>query len=354
MTPDRVTGRTEELTFRHFSGEPALNVATIYGDESRIGDFLTAREVRLDDGTGLSQVRLAPGAHRDTAYERLDNEILAGRRLHNVARSVDYPAAVSFLYGDEAESAEPYALLRPYRGKPLSTVVSQMLEDEQRAFEVSLLTGICWLAAAGVAHRALSPSTVRWDSHEQQVQITDFSLCTVFSAPRKVTGSRETTPGRPRSDGKGGGLVTDRDDMYTVALLIYYVRAQGDDSRPSPGKLADMGLANLEPLLGPPEGRPTASELLASHLGEANPVPRWAGGSAHLADGYSSFNFWWEKKSPGRTFPVDPRGIRAAPPSSPAPPPSPPPLPAEPTGPTLTTPGRSRAPVTWGRRRGRR
>jgi serine/threonine protein kinase len=364
MTSDPAPGNTEELTFRHFSGAQVHSAAVIDSEESRTGDFLTAREVRLDDSTRLTQVWVAAGPHRDTGYERLDNEILAGRRLHDVAKSVGYPASASFLYGDEAESADPYALLRPYQGKPLSAVVSQMLEDEQHAFEASLLRGLCWLAAAGIAHRGLSPSTVRWDSRERQAQITDFSLCTVFGAPRKGAGSPDQPARRSRPDGRAAGLVTNRDDMYAAGLLIYYVYSQGDDSRPDDGKLTEMRLSHLVPLLGPPEGRPTAREVLASHLGEADPVPRRAGADARLAGGYASFEFWWGKKSPGRTFPEDPRDRRAAPlhpVPSPAPPPSvtlphpplaPPPHDAAQAGPVAGETAWSQGSADWIRRRG--
>ncbi len=313
MTGIPAGGNTEELTFRHFSGEIVTAVAAVEGEEHPVGESLTARDITLD-GTELRQVRVAAGSRPDAGYESLDNEILAGRRLHDVTRSAGYPASVSFLYGDKADSASPFALLRPYRGKPLSAVVGQMLPDEQRAFEVSLLTGLCWLAAAGIAHRGLSPSAVRWDSRERQAQITDFSQCTVFGVPRKASGI---------PDQAARGLVTSRDDMYAAGLLIYYVCSQGDDGPPSPAKLAAAGLAGLEALFGPPESRPTARELLASHVGVADPVPRTAASTTGLAAGYELFQFWREKKrrSQGRTFPADPRAGRAGP-AAPAPPPA--------------------------------
>jgi serine/threonine protein kinase len=344
MIEDLAAESTEELTFRHYADGPVTESVTLIGStDRRAGDVLIARKVRLADGTLLSQVRAAAGSLRSTGYERLDNEILAGRRLHNVTNSSDYPAAVSFLYGDEAESADPYALLRPYHGKPLSEVVGQMLEEELRAFELSLLKGLCWLAAAGIAHRGLSPSTVRWDRHEKQAQITDFSLCTVFGAPRNPMRLLTEAARKQLSDGKARGLVTSRDDMYAAGLLIYYMRSQGDTSQPSTGKLTEMGLTKLASLFGPPEGRLTASELLRSYLDEANPVPRRAGHSARLADGAASFEFWWAKKNPGRSFPADPCDDRVpVRPPSPAARYSPAPPPPEPDRPGQTDHGRRR------------
>jgi hypothetical protein len=303
MTDDLAAAVTEELTFRHHSGTMVHALATSEEPENGAGELLTARGIRLADGTRLRQVRVADGPQRSDGYGRLDNEILAGRRLHTVAEPGPYPASVSFLHGDEAESATPYVLLRPYRGKPLSVVAGQMLEAEQQAFELSLLTGLCWLAAAGIAHRGLSPSTVRWD-HQEYAQITDFSRCTVFGAPRSVTGWPGEADGQLGSGKNASGLVTGRDDMYAAGSLIYYVRSQGDTGPRSPGRLAELGLAALEPAFGPPEHRPTASELLASRLGTGSPVPRR---TDLLKDGHSRFEFWREKKGPGREFPADPR-----------------------------------------------
>jgi hypothetical protein len=303
MTPDFAAGVTEELTFRHHSGTIVHAVATGEEQENCAGELLTARGIRLADGTRLRQVRVTDGPQRGDGYGRLDNEILAGRRLHAVAEPGPYPASVSFLHGDEAESATPYALLRPYQGKPLSAVAGHMLEAEQRAFELSLLSGLCWLAAAGIAHRGLSSSTVRWD-HQEHAQITDFSRCTVFGAPRSVTSWLEEADAQPGPGKQASGPVTPRDDMYTAGLLIYYVRSQGDTGPPSHGRLTELGLAGLEPVFGPPESRPSASELLASYLGMASPVTRR---TDPLKDGHSRFEFWRDKKSSGREFPADRR-----------------------------------------------
>ena len=325
MTDELAAGGPEELEFRHYSDR--LVHATVAGDgpADGAGDLLTARWIRLDDGTRLRQVRVAAGANRDAGYGRLDNEILAGRRLHEVAETENYPASVSFLYGDDADSAAPCALLRPYRGEPLSSVATHMLEEEQQAFVLSLLTGLCWLAAAGIAHRALTPATVRWD-REQHAQITVFSGCSVFGAPRSTSGWAGEA-GTPQKPGRAAsGLVTSRDDIYAAGLLIYYVRSQGDSRRPSASQLSALGLGVMEPVFGPPEQRPTARELLAS-LGQPGPVPRRA---SPLEDGYSRFEFWREKKSPGREFPADPRDALARDTSVPVPrPPSPPPSPAD-------------------------
>lgn len=308
MTSEPASGNTEELTFRHVTGKPVHAVATVDSTKSPVGDFLIARRIWLDR-TELCQLSVAPGAQRNIGYERLDNEILAGRRLHEVTEGVGYPPALSLLYGDEATSADPYALLEPYRGEPLEEVVRQMMAGEQQAFEISLLTGLCWLEAAGIAHRGLSPSTVRWDGRTRQALITDFSLCTVFGVPREAIGPAHWVGPEQRPGGKVSGLVTKRDDMHAAGRLIYYVRSQGEILH-SLGQLEQDGFADLKPLFGPPERRPTARELLAARPGAGDLVPRVISSDVLLKDGHERFKFWRDRKHPGITWPDDRRDAR--------------------------------------------
>ena len=104
----------EELTFRGVTGRTVRVKASFGPDETGAPAFLAARPVRLADGNELRQLWVADTADQD-GYQRLDNEILAGRRLFEVTHTVGYPPEVSRLFGDEANSANPYALLEPYR-----------------------------------------------------------------------------------------------------------------------------------------------------------------------------------------------------------------------------------------------
>jgi serine/threonine protein kinase len=323
----------EELTFRDAAGEPVSVIAEVDAAESRVGEFLTARRVRFN-GTELRQLRVAAASDRRAGYERLDNEILAGRRLNEVVgHDFGYPASVSRLRGDEAESAEPFALLEPYLGEPLQAVVGTMMDDEQREFETGLLTGLCWLEAAGIAHRGLTPSTVRWDSSRRQAQITDFSLCTVFGVPREAIGARDWVGPEQRSGGKVSGLVSNRDDMNSAAKLIYYVRCQGEPLK-RPDLLAQVGLAYLEPLIAPPEKRPTARELFRLRQGRDSPVPRGLGGDGRLKEGHAVFDARRREKHPSIGREQPPPAARPAPHRGPGTPPqggagAAPPVPAD-------------------------
>jgi serine/threonine protein kinase len=286
----------EELTFRGAAGEPVSILAKVDREGSRVGEFLTARRVWLN-GRECRQLRVAAVPDRGAGYERLDNEILAGRRLNEVAGDLDYPPGVSRLHADEAESAEPFVLLEPYIGEPLQAVVGNMMDAEQRDFEFGFLTGLCWLDAARIAHRDLTPSTLRWDSTRRQAQITDFSLCTVFGVPREAIGAPDWVGPEQRAGGKVSGLVSNRDDMHPAARLIYYVRSQGEKLTRLE-QLAEVGLGYLEPLFGPPEKRPTARELLASRQGMESPVPRGLGSDAQLKEGHEVFDARRREKHP--------------------------------------------------------
>jgi serine/threonine protein kinase len=343
MVSEPASGNTEELTFRRVTGKPDRAVVAVDSTESHVAEFLIARWIWLDDRTELRQLRVIPGPDRSAGYERLDNEILAGRRLHEVTEGVGYPPVLSHLYGDEAESADPYALLEPYRGEPLDAVVGQMMKGEQLAFEVSLLTGLGWLEAAGIAHRGLSPSTVRWDGRRQQAQITDFSLSTVFRVPREAIGPADWVGPEQRPGEKASGLVTERDDMHAAGRLIYYVRSQGEQLQ-SASQLAGDAFADLVPLFGQPDRRPTARALLAGRPGVGDPIPRGFSSDARLKGGYERFDFWRQDKHPGVSGPEDGHsaGSGAAEGASGGMTPTQMPLESAPTGPVV-----SEAAVSW-------
>jgi serine/threonine protein kinase len=274
---------TEELSFRRPDGAQVTTKAQP-GPDLAAPASLTMRQLTLSDGTVLYQLRRA-GTGR-AGYDRLDNETLAGLRLYRIAELAGrYPPELSRLYGCEATSAGQYVLVEQYRGEPLSAAGRHMLEDERRRFNVSLLTGLAWLAAAGVAHRGIAPGTVRWDG--QCAQLTDFSLGTVIGAAREVIGEPPWAAPEQRA-GAVGGVVTATDDIWAAGRLIFWVATSTEptdrrmlDERP---ELRDL----LAGVFGPPEGRPGAGDLLG-RLGAAAPVLRTLDEHSPLADGRRDF-----------------------------------------------------------------
>jgi len=301
-----VEAASAAVQFRLADGKPARGTITVARDEPTAPEALSARRVRLDLEGEWLQI-LIDGDVKETGYERLDNEILAGLRLHKAAWPTGgYPSEVSRLHGYEATSADPFALLEPYRGKPLAEVAAQLTLESQQLFRVSLLTGLCWLAAAGIAHRGLSPSTVRWDG--QRVQITDFSLSTVTRVPRQEAGS---PPWAAPEQLPGGchGLVTERDDIWAAGQLIFYMAARKPLTDPS--QLADYGLRELlRGVFGPVSSRPTAREIMTGRdrLNMTCPVPDGFAIDSGLSSGYARFRAEQLRKHPGAPPPRSPGG----------------------------------------------
>lgn len=300
---------TDKLKFRRVTGELVETQASWIDDaESPAGEYLTARIVRLEDGTELRQHRPTSGPARKNGYERLDNEVLAGRRLYNLADWSSYPPEVAQLYGDEDASAEPYALFEPYQGRPLREVGTYVIDDEFDAFLISFLTGLSWIATAGLAHRAINQDTVLWDSQRRHAQITDFSRCTIIGVPRTpVAGSDAWVPKeqRPRTF---YGTVSPRDDIWAAAKLIFFVRNQGENLVDR-HQLADSGLdvmfnGMLDRVLGPPESRPTAQELAEDGLKRRIFLPTNAD-SARLITGREHFLEMRRRKHPGAPEPPE-------------------------------------------------
>jgi serine/threonine protein kinase len=297
---------TETLKFRLADGGQAVAEAELDETEFPTGEFLMARRVLLTDGEReLRQHRAVSGRYREKGYERLDNEVLAGRRLAEAAGRGGYPPEVVRLHGDDADGANPYALFERYRGKPLRDAMQAMTATEQQEFPVSLLRGLCWLAAVGIAHRGIGPETVWWDG--RCAQIVDFSECTVFGVTRRpVRGFPAWVPVEQRPD-TANGRVGPRDDTWAAAQLIFWAHTQGQECV-DPDQLAASGLDSLlvralVRAFGPLAVRPTASELL-TQLGRSDPAPQGFSGTL-LLDGRNLFRAARARKRPNVPVPPD-------------------------------------------------
>jgi hypothetical protein len=298
------------LCFRRVTGETEEFGADVEDAESPAGEYLTTRRVWLSGPLGrleLDQHRAVAGdsRHRQQGYLRLDNEILAGRQLYEVAGSSLYPRELARLYGDDAATADPYALWEPCRGELLRTCAEGAFPEEVESFAVGLLTGLCWLASAGLAHRAVSPDTVRWDGY--QVQVTDFSRCVPFGMARTpMIGSTDWVARESRPD-TCYGTVGPSDDVWAAVRLIYYFRTRGEDLRDR----ADLERTGLEQMFngvlvhvfGPPEERPTASDLLEYGLRRPYLIPSLPDFSMQLRGRRGGYLNARDAKHPGAEIP---------------------------------------------------
>jgi serine/threonine protein kinase len=299
------------MRFREVTGEFRKVAVRADAAEFPVGEFLVSRAVWLEDGTAggreLRQHRPVSGDRRHDGYARLDNEILTGRRLYGLASWSSYPAQLARLHGDESASADPYTLFEPYRGEPLRDVGANLFDDEFNSFLTGLLTGLCWLAAVGVAHRGISPDSVWWDG--ESVQITDFSRSMPFGTIRTPVSGPSAWVARESRPDTCYGTVGPADDVWAAARLIYFVRSRGEDLE-DVSSLAESGLTQmfnglLEAVFGPPEKRPTASDLMASGLGRSHLVPVPMDGGESLLRGRSRFLAARDRKHPGAPVPAD-------------------------------------------------
>jgi hypothetical protein len=83
------------------------------------------------------------------------------------------------------------------------------------------------------------------------------------------------------------------DDTWAVARVLYFVRSRGKDLE-AVGNLAEVGLTQmfgglLEKAFGPPEGRPTARELVEHGLRRPDVLPSFEDSGKRLLQGRASF-----------------------------------------------------------------
>lgn len=298
----------ETLKFRLPSGTETTAEAQLDETPLAAGEFLVARSVTLTgDERKMRQHRAVGGRRREEGFVRLDTEVMVGRRLAEAAGRGSYPAEVARLCGDDTDGTDPFALFEEYRSRPLNEAWNSMKEAELKAFPVSLLRGLCWLAAVGVAHRGIGPHTVWWDG--RRALITDFSTSVVFGAAR--TPVRGFPAWIPEEQRKGTGWTGPRDDTWAAAQLIFYVQTKGQEYDPEDDpadKLASSGLDEalvraLTWAFRPVADRPTARELL-TYLGSRDPSPPGFTAGPSLLEGRAKFIAARSLKHSGDSVPV--------------------------------------------------
>ncbi|WP_026412930.1 hypothetical protein [Actinomadura oligospora] len=256
-------------------GDPVTAETELVADEVPRAPGLCVQRVRLETAEGVFEGRLLRPATRSAASLRLlDNEILAGLRLHRRVGSLA-GAEVAGLIGYDVAGTEPFALVEPCRGMPCGTEAGRLLPHDLRRFQASLVAGVRMLEAAGIAHRALGPETVRWDG--DRVQITDLSRSALVGEPR-VAGGPPPWRAPEQHPEQVDGHVTDRDDLWAVGRLVLFMATgeEPDISGASSASLAHPfppGLARLlDGVFGPPDRRPTVADMVC-RVGATDPVP---------------------------------------------------------------------------------
>lgn len=321
------------------------------------GSPFRTRTVRFEDGRSVIQQRLlAAHAGQHEARDALEAEIRTGLTLIRTFPPRSYPPEFTRLAGYNVDTEEPYLLLDPLRGgQPTSEFAGRLLVREQQRFDSSVFRALRLLEWAGLVHRSINPSTVRWDG--SRVQLTAFGSAEEIGRPRQRIGALPwVSPEQWAADGE-----TDpRDDVWSGGQLIYFVTT---GRQPVIGRTSTAGQQALSDLL---KGvfddrigrRPTARALLR-RVAAVDPCDTLGRAPDPLEPGYRGFDGLLDAKGP-HVWPVRPTGA-PQPEKEPFPPPARPGMPdPDPDPEPDPDPGERPRPETprpsggnWARRRGR-
>ena len=265
------------------TGRPAeADVVAVLGNGERL---------KLETDEGTVEARLLRAAA--IGHTALDNEIMAGLRLHRLLAGRPRTAGPPALIGYRDTGDEPFALVEPWPEEPCGSVKTRLPPSDLLRFERSLLQEVRLLAAAGIAHRALNPRTVRWDG--ERARITDFAHAAVVGEPRTVVGrppwsAPEQRPGLVR------GVVTDRDDLWAVGRLFLFMATGVEEGEPDPVDVPpDLARLVEGVLADDPAARPDVTELLR-RVEADDPVPFGPEPDPALAAGLDEFHRVRESK----------------------------------------------------------
>ncbi|WP_435108617.1 protein kinase domain-containing protein [Nocardiopsis synnemataformans] len=279
---------------------------------------LLERDLVRDEVSGRELLRVRVRAtrrerpqERVRAFAALDNEILAGVRLARIANGSP-PVELSRLVGYHDDPGTPFALLEPYRGEPLGSLLRrrQLFEAEQSAFREGLLRALSWLHSCEVVHRDIRPGTVRWDTELKSVQLCGFSHATVAGTPRAAVGSE---PWASHEQRLGTGTCDPRDDVWSAGLVLFQALSGHDVESGGVLPLAAFpGLAaDLQDVFATnAHARPGADDLLERFSGGA--VPYRLRIDAHLKPGRARFEEGRARKRAASGEPPPERGTATA------------------------------------------
>lgn len=284
-------------------------VADRHPEDTAVGlpPGLRLRTVKLEGPDGVQELRElsardSGGIPPSAAYDRIDREVLAGLRLARWGEVGPHPPQLRRLEGCAPPGEPPFALLQPPVGTLVEDVAGQLVAAEQRAFVAGLLLALRWMSAAGVAHRALSPWTVRWDG--RTVQVGDFTSSSLIGTPRSLAGSPPWAP-REQLDGRAAvGPVSDRDDVWAAGRLLFYAVTGSEPSRPELAAHPQLSEL-LQGVFSAPAQRPAPVELLR-RARLADPVRRLPPPDEALDRGRDEFFRERARKHPELVRPAPP------------------------------------------------
>ncbi|MEU2182986.1 hypothetical protein [Streptomyces thermolilacinus] len=244
------------------------------------------RTVTLGDRTVL-QYRIGPGDPR--AHAALERETAAAVTLERRYADQGFGELFTRVVGYDLDAPEPFVLYRITHGEPLASYRGALGVREQLRVAGQLALAVRLLEDAGLVYRAIGPDTVRWNG--THVRLAEPYAAMRAGEPREAYG---TAPWASPEQRGGTGAADPRDDLWSVAQLVYYlVAGRPDRGAGPPADLADFrGLAALHqggafaPLAA---GRPAPAELMRL-LNVPDPLALTTGGPDPLYEGRAEYD----------------------------------------------------------------
>ncbi|URM89222.1 hypothetical protein LUW75_03465 [Streptomyces sp. MRC013] len=281
----------DDLAFLTHEGEPVRFAARFGADREPPGcPGRLARTVTLGADWTVLQYRVAPGDPH--AHAALERETAAAVTLERRYGHERFGEVFTRVVGYDLDAPEPFVLYRIADGEPLASLGGALGVGEQQRITAQLALSVRLLEDAGLVHRAIGPDTVRWDG--RHVRLAEPYAALRAGEPREAYGS---APWACPEQRRGTGAADPRDDLWSVAQLVYFLAAgRPDRGAGPPADLADFrALAALDrggvfaPLAA---GRPAPAELmrllnvpdpLALSAGDPGPPDGGTGYDARIA-----------------------------------------------------------------------
>ncbi|MFE4055540.1 hypothetical protein ACFXP3_04385 [Streptomyces sp. NPDC059096] len=293
----RAHGDPVELEFFTHSGEAVRFGARLHSDLRMPEPApLLARPVTLGEGWRVLQYRLPYSAQTDSAaYNALERQVSAGVAMERRYGSERYGEVFTRMVGFDLEAPEPFVLYRVPEGEPIARRQGTLTVDEQTKVITQLVLAVRLLEEVGLVHRAITPYTVRWDG--THVRLAEPYGALRADEPREAYGA---APWASPEQREGTGRADPRDDLWSVAQLVYFLLA----GRPGPGAGPPADLGEFRRLAALHQGgafapradlRPSPGELMRL-LNVSDPLAHTSGGADVLSRARAEFDILRAKK----------------------------------------------------------
>ena len=232
------------------------------GEDRRDGQSpLRVRKALLGASGQCVQFRLTlVDAAVPEAQQRLDAELSAALRINRAFTGSSYAELFPDVIGYDLDTAEPFVLYRPPRGKPAAGFRAASANDQWAVLR-GLMLALTLLEQQGLVHRGVTPATVRWDG--RAVQLWGLNTVQRTGLPRAPWG---TAPYASPEQRLGVGVGDPRDAVWSTAQVLY--RMVTGQEGPADRAPADLGLHRLlaqtlgEAFAPEAQQRPTPGALL--------------------------------------------------------------------------------------------